>query len=378
MLVIFGVVAAVEGPGAIAELAVDIAGFVQSFVLAHDQHLGLDIVFYVTGGLPHEAPDHLLMVLAEHGGHGIPLGTKIEEGEEVVLLPHRAHMHLGSIDGGDLVFVRTGFQLEAGKGETVVVVQAFLRIGIHRIAVVHHIADIHAVGGQGHIVTVGGRAHGEEVAAPGHVFADLFGHGKLALRYFIETQFACRFLGGPLVFAVPLEIFIAGPELAVLPGKILVVQVQPVVHGQNTVQHFGVVDHIIGNLGIAQHQGHGIVPGLLVLGRIHGDLRRDMQFDLVHVHLRLCDLLQYGRGLHIGDHLAAHPADHAFVLDQLMVGTHKTSAPVIQQPAHLHLLIQYPVGHPVCFQMVLLRIVHWNEKVSSAGRQSTEHERKCQ
>ena len=42
VLVVFGIVPAVERPGAFAEFAVDVSGFIQRFVLAHDQHRRFD------------------------------------------------------------------------------------------------------------------------------------------------------------------------------------------------------------------------------------------------------------------------------------------------------------------------------------------------
>ncbi len=63
----------VEGPCAIAKLPMNIAGFIKGLVFSKDKNFRLDIIFDISGCLPHKTPDNGFMALAKHGGHRIPL-----------------------------------------------------------------------------------------------------------------------------------------------------------------------------------------------------------------------------------------------------------------------------------------------------------------
>ena len=83
VLVVLGVVAAKEGPEAVAEVAVDVAVLVQGAVVAQDHHRRLDRRLVEGRSLPHETFHQTLMALGEHGRHGVPLGGEVEEQEIV-------------------------------------------------------------------------------------------------------------------------------------------------------------------------------------------------------------------------------------------------------------------------------------------------------
>ncbi len=154
---------------------VDPAAFVSGIRIAQIHEL-----FAESRSLPHEAGNHLQVVLAQHRGHGIPFGGKLEQREIVVRFVGdvlgRTH-----IDIGDLVDVRVSLNLEIGESEAVVVVQLALCIGIHRVAVEHRLANIDSLGGKGDVIAVGAGAHGEEVTSAGHKVADTLGHGQFHL-----------------------------------------------------------------------------------------------------------------------------------------------------------------------------------------------------
>ena len=79
VLIVFWIVAAIECPLAFAEGAVYVAGLLQRFVLSHDEDIWFDELLAERGGLPHESFNELLVILAEHGWYGIPLGGEFEE-----------------------------------------------------------------------------------------------------------------------------------------------------------------------------------------------------------------------------------------------------------------------------------------------------------
>jgi len=60
-----------------------------------------------------------------------------------------------------------------------------------------------------------------------------------------------------------------------------------------------------------------------------------------------------------------------------MMNTHEATSFIIQQPAHLHILFQNPVGYTICLQMVTLGIIHWDEYVGGVGRQCARNNQKC-
>lgn len=64
MLVVFRVVTAVESPGSLAIFSVDISGFSQRFVFAHDDDGWLNVLAQEGSSLAHKALDYLSMVLA--------------------------------------------------------------------------------------------------------------------------------------------------------------------------------------------------------------------------------------------------------------------------------------------------------------------------
>ena len=72
MLVILRIVSAKECEHALSIFPVDIAHLIKGFCLTKNYNFGLHLVTTESGGLPHEAPDHLLMVLAEDCRHNIP------------------------------------------------------------------------------------------------------------------------------------------------------------------------------------------------------------------------------------------------------------------------------------------------------------------
>ena len=141
------------------------------------------------------------------------------------------------------------------------------------------------------------------------------------------------------------------------------VQVQPVVSGQHARHHLLVIDHVVGYLGIGEHQRHRIVPRQLVLGRIDGYLGGLLQPHGIHIHCRVGYIAQYGAALPVGNHLAGHAAQLTFALYGISIFHHESAATVVKQPRHLHLALQRPIGHAIGLEVVLLRLVHGQEQI---------------
>ena len=244
-----------------------IAHFAQCLVLGQDEGGGFDALAAECRGLAHEAVDDAGVVLGEHGGHPVPFGGKIEEGEEVILLVHGPLAGaVVDIDGGYFVFVRVGADAEIFKGKGLVIVQLVLCIGLHGVAVEHHIADVHIFRCQCHVVAIGCRAHGEEKPSAHDKVSYLVGHSQFQLADFGVAQFVGCGLLGTNIFDIPLLVAVVPPEFAVLASEVLVMEVQPVVGGKHSGNDFLVVNHVVGYFGVGEDKGHGIVPRQFVFG----------------------------------------------------------------------------------------------------------------
>ena len=194
-------------------------------------------------------------------------------------------------------------------------------------------------------------------------------HGQLQLAHLLESQPGGGGLLRAHVLDIPLLVAVVAPEFAILPGEILVVQVEPVVAGQYPGHHLVVIYHVVGDVGIGEHQRHRIVPGQLVLGRVDGYARGFLQLHRVHVDGGVGNLGEYGRRLPVGNHLGAHAPQAALPVKQVGILHHKTAAAVVEQPRHLHLALQGIIGHAVGFEVVLLCLVHRDEQIVCAGGQ---------
>ena len=98
------------------------------------------------------------------------------------------------------------------------------------------------------------------------VLAEGLGDGQLQGADAGEAQRAGGRLRFLLLLLVPRRASVAAVELPVLAGEVLVVQVHPVVVGELAVEHVGVVDLVVRDLGVGQRQEHGVVPGQGLVG----------------------------------------------------------------------------------------------------------------
>ena len=187
-------------------------------------------------------------------------------------------------------------------------------VGVGCVAVEDRVTYIYVERSEGDVKGVGGRAHGEEEAARGHVLVDFDDYGLLLRGDLGVAEAARHLLVRDLLFAVPSLIAVRAVELAVLAGEILVVQVQPIVVVERALEYFVVPDFFVVNLGVFHREGHCIVPRLFVGRRVHGDLRHLFQahdFHVGRIDLRV-DLGDLG----LGDVLGADAAQDGFAGDE--------------------------------------------------------------
>ena len=296
------------------------------------------------------------MALGEHGGHWIPFGREVEEGEIVLFgIDITAIM---AVDGGMFVFEGVFDQLKILESEGFGEVELGVGARVGGVAVVVLIADIGAFRGECDVVGIGGGAHGEHEATADDVFLDFFGDSQFELRNLLEPMLMGDLFGEALVFAVPFLGMVAGVELAVLAGKVFVVEVEPIVFGEFIGQHFVVVNFVERDFGIGEHQGDGVVPRLyfiaplafeLVGGGIDGDFWGFFELDRVHVHLGLSDLIEDLVEGRIGDDLVADAPGLAFFFKNDRVREGKAAAPVIEQPVSFQAILQSPVSDTISF-----------------------------
>ena len=153
VLVVFGVVAAVERPGALAQRAVQVAGLAGLLGVAHDYYVGLDEALAKGRSLAHEAFHNFFVILRQHGGHRVILGRKREELEVVVAFAEAPLVGL-HVDVGVLVLVGVAHELEVLEGQAAVEIELALGRWVGRVAVVHALYHVNAQTGQGDVVAV--------------------------------------------------------------------------------------------------------------------------------------------------------------------------------------------------------------------------------
>ncbi len=87
---------------------------------------------------------------------------------------------------------------------------------------------------------------------------------------------------------------------------------KPVIFVKFVLNYLTVVDGGVGDLSVGKHQRNRIVPGLFARRRIHRNGRCHLQFNPLHIDLRVGDLVIDLLGLYVGDNLKTDAADAAF------------------------------------------------------------------
>ena len=277
-----------------------------------------------------------------------------------------------NIYGRNLVFTRICTDTEIFKGKCLTIIKLLLGIGLHRVPVKHHVTDVHILSRQSHIIAIGGGTHGKEKSASHHKIPYLVSHCQLQLAHLAESQFLCRCLLRPYIFYIPLLVAIVAPKLTILAGKILMVQVQPVVLWQYARYHLLVIHHIVGYLSVGKHKRHRIIPRQFVLGRINRYLRSLLQLYRIHIHCWVGNFGKDSTRLAVGYRFARHTPQSAFFLQQVGILHHEASSPIVQKPSHLHVTLQGIVGHSVGFQVVFLHLIHRDKQIACPCRNQSQ------
>ena len=364
-----------ERHGAVDVVGVDVLHHVRARPVTHDNGAVLQPRPVERGRQAQELGDVCRVALGEHADDGVLLRGELEQLEGLAC-PHEARLRRRDIDVGDLHLVGVGHELEAREAERGVVAQARLSIGIdgRTVNLLRH--DIDARCRQGHVEAVASAAHAEEEAAARDPLRDGRRHRPLQLLHAPKAQPSGVLLCGPHLSLVPRLLPEARPELAELPGEILVVGVQPVVLPQLPLQQLLVVDLVVRYLRILHRQRHCIVPRLGGRRDVDRHPRRCLQDDALHV------LLGDGRVDRVparaGGHLNSHPRGARPLAHVGRVRQEKRPVPVVQQPLALvdPRLLQTPVREAVRPQVVRLRVIHRDEQV--LGRCGRARGQRCE
>ncbi len=272
------------------------------------------------------------------------------------------------------VLVRVDVGREVLESERLRVVQVGLEVRVDRRAVDLGRHDVRQRRGEGVVERVGPGAHREEEAAALDVRAQRLGDGELELRDRRVAVCPRRRLGEALLLLVPRLPRVLAVELAVLPRKVLVVEVHPVELAQAATEDVVVVDLLVRHLGVGEREEHGVVPRQRLRRRVDGDAG-----DLFEAHGRRVGRPRLGlldEGRPVG-RLERDAADAQLVGERRIVRPDEGAAADVQQPVHLHPVLERPVDGAVRLQMVRLRLVHRDQDgLRADGRDEEQGEEK--
>ena len=317
------------------------------------------------------------MVLGEHGRHRVVLRGKFEQVEIIRLRVANARGEAGGdVDVGKFVEIGIGIQLVVLEGQGLAIIQLLLKVRLGGITVEGGIDDVHPLGGESDIQGVGGGAHRKDKAAAFNIIANGAGHRLFHFRDVGIAQLGGHCLINPHLLQVPGCIAEGAVKFAVLPGKILVVQVQPVVVAQLVVEHFFIINLIVGHFRIGQRHGHRIVPGLFVERGVDGDLRRLLQQHPFHI-------LRFDGGINCidlprPDQFILDPANPAFGLQSRKHRHQEGAAAIVEQPFHVDAPGKRHERHPIGLEMVGLHKIHRDQqmlRLQGKGQQQPQAEK---
>ncbi|MCG3120426.1 MAG: hypothetical protein ALAOOOJD_03129 [bacterium] len=319
------------------------------------------------------------MILREHGRHRIVFGGKFKKRE--IIRIGAAHARVGArwkINVRKFIHQRIHFQGEIFKRKGLRIIQLALRIRRRRIAVKNTRANIGILRGQPEIDRIRRRTHGKEKAAARHIIFNRPRHRAFQFRHFVESHpFGHVFIFSDLLL-IPRRGVETGVETAELSGKIFVMQVQPIVFLQFTVEHFFIPNRFVRNFRVRQRQRHGIIPDLFVLRRVNDDGRRF--FEHHHFHVAGFDVGVNLRGFAAADGCEGHATHPALAFELSLIIHQKRAAAIIQQPLDRHAVIECPIRHAVRFEMVGLLEIHVDQQLLAPGRRGEKQahaEEKC-
>jgi len=187
------------------------------------------------------------------------------------------------------------------------------------------------------------------------------GHRRFKLRDLGETAGKCGSFGLVFLGLIPCRIAVGKIEPTELPGEILMVQVQPIVHGQFAVQYFGIVHFLVGYFRIGQRHGYRIVPRLFGGRSVDGNTRGLFEFDHLHVDGRVLYLCQNSLVPVLGNYFVGDAPQPTFCFQIQPVFHCKTTSSVVQEPLGFHAPADGPEGYSVGLEMIFLGLIHGHQ-----------------
>ena len=121
-------------------------------------------------------------------------------------------------------------------------------------------------------------------------------------------------------------------EFPVLPGEVLVVQVEPVVVGELPGEDLVVPEPVVFDLRVVECQRDGVIPGLVSRRDVDRDAGSLLQPDDVHVVVVTLHLGVDGRGRRGGLLREGDAPDETFARHEVVGIEHERSPAVVQQP----------------------------------------------
>ena len=223
--------------------------------------------------------------------------------------------------------------------------------------------DVYALGGQRNIKRIGSRTHRKQEAAANHKIANIERNRSFQGGSRREAELGSGGFRALHLLLIPTLHACRAIEFAVLPSEIFVVQVQPIVFGQDAIDNGGVVDFVVFDFSIGQDECNGVVPGEFIGRRVDGNFGCFFQLHHFHIDLWICNFALDFVDLTIGQNLVANVAQKQLFFDALEVWNQKTATAVIEQPFDGYLILECPVGQTIRFEVVALRFVHRDENL---------------
>ena len=188
----------------------------------------------------------------------------------------------------------------------------------------------------------------------------------LLLRDLLEPERRGELLAQNLIPDIPVRRPESGVELAVLPGEILVVQMEPVVFFELPGEHRPVVHRRVRNAGVIEREHHGVIPRQFVRRGVHRDRRRLLEKNDVGV--AAVYFLENGSHLRAVDALDANVPRLRLGRVARLLGNEKRSAPIVEEPFFVPSVGEDAIGEAVRLKMVRLREIHRHEKIRAGRR----------
>ena len=162
-------------------------------------------------------------------------------------------------------------------------------------------------------------------------------------------------------------------ELGVLPGEVLVVEMQPVVRLELGSEHLGIPDLLELDPGVVEHHRHRVVPRRGVGRRVDRHLGRLLERHRVHVAAR--ELAPDLDHLPVVERLGSDAVERRVARRRRIGGQEERAAPVVEEPFGAAAALEQAEREAVGLEVVALGVVHRDQQPGRRGRQPDPAER---